>query len=216
MKNIPVRTIERLFHYRNILVALLASGKESIFSYELAQLSHTSPAQVRRDLMTVTPAGSPQRGYSTSSLVNEMSRILDAPDGERAILVGIGHLGRSILSYFHHRRPKLSILAAFDSDLEKTGRVQSSCHTYALAEMPRVVEEVKAAIGIITVPAAQAQQVANAMIDAGIKGILNFAPVRIKVPNSVYLENLDITLALEKTAYFVSVRRPCVTAPLPA
>ncbi len=202
MKNIPSRTIERLFHYRNILVALLASGKESIFSYELAQLSHTSPAQVRRDLMTVTPAGSPQRGYKISTLVGDVSAILDAPEGERAILVGTGHLGGAILSYFNHRRPKLSILAAFDSDPDKTGHVQSSCRTYPPSEMKRVVGEVNATIGIITVPMDQAQQVADVLVESGIKGILNFAPIRIKVPSSVHLENLDITLALEKTAYF--------------
>ena len=200
MNQIPVKTIERLSLYRRILMD--QSGKLNIFSHELAALANGTPAQGRRDLMIIGQEGSPRKGYNIAQLISGIGDILDAPDGQRIALVGIGNLGRAILQYFMGRRPKLSISAAFDIDPDRVGRVIAGCRCYHIDEIAKVVKDENITVGIITVPAEEAQAAANELITAGVRGIVNFAPVRLRAPDSVYLSGLDITTSIEKTAYF--------------
>jgi len=118
------------------------------------------------------------------------------------VLVGVGNLGKAILSYFLKRRPNLSIVAAFDQDPEKTNRVYSGCQVHHIGQLEKFVSRERAAVGIITVPASAAQEAADTLIRAGVKGIVNFAPVQLKLPPGIFLEQLDITLSIEKVAYF--------------
>ena len=206
-KNIPARTIERMVLYKRLLSDLLSKGQKTLFSHQLAALAHNTPAQVRRDIMTIGHEGSPHKGYEIATLISHISEILDGSNDRSIALVGIGNLGRAILSYFTFRHPGLTIVAAFDMDESKVNRVISGCRCYHISEFPERVKEFGINVGIITVPASYAQDVADVMVAAGIKGILNFAPVPLKVPESVYTDRIDIASALEKLAYFADHKK---------
>jgi len=202
MKKTSAKTIGRLSLYRLLLDNLRRDGADAVYSHELAAAANCSAAQVRRDLMSLDYAGSPVHGYRIAELVNSIDSFLDHPQGQAVALVGVGNLGRAILSYFRGRRPKLSIVAAFDEDEHKTNRVINGTWCHAMNELRQVVKEKNVLVGIITVPAGAAQVVADRLVEAGVRGLLNFAPMRLKVPPHVYLEDLDMTMSLEKVAYF--------------
>ena len=165
-------------------------------------MAGATAAQVRRDIMNIGYSGNPNRGYDVKELSGSIGSFLDEPEGQRAALVGVGNLGRAMLSYFAGRRPKLFIDAAFDNDPKKFGRVINGCHCFPIEEIGRVVAEKKITIGIITVPANEAQKTTDILVRAGVRGILNFAPVPLRIPSNVYVEDIDMTMSLEKVAYF--------------
>jgi len=206
VKQVSQKTIGRLSLYRRLLNRLVAEGAENVYSHELARLAGGTAAQVRRDLMAVGSIGSPKRGYEVRELVERIGAFLDHPMGQRVALVGVGNLGRAIMAYFTGRRPKLAIVAAFDNDPAKVNRVIHGCRCYAVEEIANVVARDDISVGIITVPAAQAQAVADMLVDAGVRGILNFAPVPLHVPPEAYVEDIDMTMSLEKVAYFARQR----------
>ena len=196
------RTIGRLSLYRRLLSSLLADGIKNTFSHQLAALAGVTAAQVRRDLMVIGYSGTTKRGYQVQELIGSIAQFLDAPSGQAVALVGVGNLGRAILSYFAGRRPHLSIVAAFDNDPQKTGRVIHGCHCYGLDDLPAVVAREDIHVGVITVPAMAAQAVAEMLVGAGARGLLNFAPVRLRVPHHTFVEDIDMTMSLEKVAFF--------------
>jgi redox-sensing transcriptional repressor len=195
------KTIGRLSLYRRLLTNT-ADEARYIFSHKLASLAGFTAAQVRRDLMEIGYTGSTTRGYDRAELAGAIGKFLDDPHGTQVALVGIGNIGRAILAYFAGRRPKLAIVAAFDIDPAKTGRVIHGCRCYLLSELPQVAAELDITVGITAVPASAAQDVADALVAAGVTGILNFAPHRLRVPPDVYVEDVDMTTSLEKAAYF--------------
>ncbi len=202
MTRIPQRTVERFFRYCQFLHTKSEAGSEYVFSHELAAAVGVSPEQVRRDLMTFKLKGTPQRGYPINEFLAELYAHLESSSLTKMVLVGVGNLGKAILSYFLKRRPNLSIVAAFDQDPEKIDRVYSGCQVYHIGQLEKFISREKAAVGIITVPASDAQEAADALVRAGIKGIVNFAPAQLKLPPGVFLDQIDITLSIEKTAYF--------------
>lgn len=194
--------VGRLCLYRALLGGLEREGVENVYSHQLAALAGGAPSRVRRDLMAVGYDGSPARGYVVSDLLRSIGRFLDAPAQEGVALVGVGNLGRALMAFFAGRRPNLSIIAAFDTDPEKTGRVIHGCRCYSMDALAEVVEENGIRAAILSVPAAEAQGVADRLIRAGVRGLLNFAPVRLRVPAGVFVENMDMAVSLEKVAYF--------------
>ena len=196
------RTIGRLSLYRRLLNELAAGGAGNVFSRQLAAMTGGTAAQVRRDVMAVGCAGSPARGYDIRELIEGIGSFLDAPHGQAVALVGMGNLGRAITAYFAGRRPKLSIVAAFDNNPDKAGRAVHGCRCYNITELPEVIRGQNIRVAIITVPAGEAQGVADLLVRSGVKGILNFAPVPLKAPPEVYVEDIDMTMTLEKVAYF--------------
>ena len=202
---IPARTIERIVLYKRILGDLEAKGIKMLFSHQLAELAHNTSTQVRRDLMEIGYSGSPRRGYNVSELILAISRILDGSRERIIALVGVGNLGRAVLSYFTYKHHGLSIAAAFDTDERLVNRVISGCRCYHLDRFEDLVREKQINMGIITVPADAAQSVADRMTGAGIRGILNFAPVPLRVPDGVFVDRIDIASALEKLAYFTGL-----------
>lgn len=165
-------------------------------------MAGVTAAQVRRDMMAVGYSGSPTRGYDVRALADSIGDFLDAPEGQGVALVGIGNLGRAIMAYFTGRRPRLSIIAAFDNDPTKIDRVIHGCRCYAFSELPEVVRSNKISIAILSVPSGEAQNVADVLVRAGVTGILNFAPMPVRVPPGVYVEDIDMTMSLEKVAFF--------------
>ncbi len=198
---IPVNTIGRLSLYRRLLQEQLAVGARQVYSHQLASLAVSTAAQVRRDLMTIGFAGSPRRGYAIQELVEAITAVLARSIETTAALVGVGNLGRAVLAYYANRQP-IRFAAAFDRVAEKTGRILHGCRCYPVEEMPAVISREGIHVGVIAVPATEAQAVADQLVLAGVTGILNFAPVRLRVPAGLHVENVDLMMALDRVAYY--------------
>lgn len=196
------KTIGRLSLYRRLLDNLLAEDKHSVYSHELARLAKVTAAQVRRDVMGLGYNGSPAHGYDITELVKCITRLLDPAKPQNVALIGVGNLGRALLAYFSGRRPSLSIVAAFDNDPVKANRVINGCMCYPVEQLAEMVKELKIELGIVAVPASEAQKIAETSLKAGIKGLLNFAPAPLHLPPGVYTSDIDLAVALEKVAFF--------------
>ena len=195
------KTVARLSRYRRLLHQL-CEEQTHIFSHRLAELAGVTPAQVRCDIMAVGYSGSTAKGYAIAALLQKINLVLNPAEVQPAALVGVGNLGRAVLAFFAGRRPKLKITAAFDKDPKKAGRVIVGCRCHALEELPEVIDDARMTIGIIAVPAAAAQDVADSLVANGVTGLLNFAPTPLRVPPHVYVEDIDLATSLDTVAYF--------------
>ena len=202
MERLNSKTIERLITYRRLLASRAEGQSQHVFSHELAGLARVSAAQVRRDMMEAGFSGSPSRGYDVDELLGRIDRILDAPEGMKAVLVGVGNIGSALLSFLAGRGGKISVVAAFDNDPAKIDRVISGCRVYDIQTLPERVPTLGAQVGIIAVPESQARDAADALVESGVTGILNFAPVPLSIRTGVYIEQVDIMRAIEKVAHF--------------
>jgi redox-sensing transcriptional repressor len=199
--HLPDKTIERLSQYRRNLLITLASGKEFIFSHEIAQLLHITPVQVRRDIMLIGYNGTLRKGYDVKELIDLIGKIIDTEEGQNVCIMGLGNLGKAILKYFGGKRPKLKILAAFDVNTEKTGKLYAGVPVYHVDMLDERVKDLDISIGIITVPVEKAVETAENLVKAGVGGILNFSSKPLNLPGHVYLEEYDMITSLEKVAY---------------
>lgn len=205
MQQIPEKTVARLSLYRRLLTKMLPDS-DFVRSQEIANLARGTPAQVRRDIMSLGCHGTRNKGYRIKDLLDSIGQLLDSPELQEAAIVGVGNLGHALLAYLVGRRPNLNIRAAFDRDPEKNGLVINGCPCFDMESMPNVMEAFRIRIAILAVPAGAAQSVAEQLIACGIDGILNFAPVRLHVPESVYVEDMDISASLERVAFFSRIR----------
>lgn len=196
------KVVKRLSVYRRLLDRLGQEGTKNVFSHDLASRAGVTAAQVRRDLMTIGFSGSPSRGYDVARMVEKIGEYLDAPQWQSVVLVGVGHVGQALLAYFSGRGPHLAINGAFDADPAKANRVIQGCRCYPVDEMEDRVRQLGAEVGIIAVPGDAAQQTALQLVRGGVRGILNFAPTHLRLPEYVYVENVDITVLLERVAFF--------------
>lgn len=201
----PQRTVARLALYRRVLLHAKEDGKQTMYSHELAELTGFNPPRVRRDLMEVGYLGHPRHGYEIAGLLARLDSYFGMDKSIRMVLVGVGNLGRALLNYFVGKQAHIALEAAFDADPAKASRTIGGCRCYPLEQLPSVVRGKGVRIAIITVPAPQAQKVADLLVKAGVNGIVNFAPARISVPPSVFVEDMDVTLAIEKVAYFSKI-----------
>lgn len=200
---LPERTVERLSEYRRSLLQCLEEGKTHIYSHELAGLHHNTAVQVRRDIMFIGYTSIQRKGYDVKELINVIGRILDSGQALNVAVIGMGNLGRAITAYFMGKRSKLNIIACFDVDQNKIGREISGTHCFPLSELDEVVKEKDISIALLTVPSDAATLVSEKLVNAGIKGILNFTTVPLNVGPNVYLDEYDMITSLEKVAYFV-------------
>lgn len=197
----PERAVARLIQYRHQLNRLAGEGVRWAHSQDLARLSGASAAQVRRDLMGVGYTGTPIRGYDVLLLARALTKFLDVPEGHEVALVGLGQLGGAILSYFD-RRSDFRVVVGFDRDARKVSRTWLGCECLPIARLEPTVRARKIRLAILAVPSSAAQDVAERLVKAGIRGMMNFAPVRLRLPDAVFVENVDITTVLEKVAFF--------------
>ena len=200
---LPERTVERLSEYRRSLLQCLEEGKTHIFSHELAELHHNTAVQVRRDIMFIGYSSMQRKGYDVRELIDVIGEILDSEEGLNVAVIGVGNLGRAVTTYFIGKRSKLNIIATFDVDTTKIDRVISGVKCYPLSRLKEIVESHKISVAIMTVPADSATEVAAQLVEAGIKGVLNFTTVPLPVTPDVYLDEYDMITSLEKVAYFV-------------
>ena len=200
---LPERTVERLSAYRRTLLNCLSNGKTHIYSHELAQLHHNTAVQVRRDIMFIGYSSMQRKGYDVRELIDVIGGILDSEEVLNVAVVGIGNLGRAITAYFMGKRSKLNITAAFDVDPNKIDRVVAGVKCYSVNRLQEIIREKSISIAIVTVPSDQAHMVAEELVVAGIRGILNFTTIPLNVSPDVYLDEYDMITSLEKVAYFV-------------
>lgn len=203
MRNLPHKTIERLSQYRRALLLCLAKGQTHIFSHEIAKIQHITAVQVRRDIMLIGYTGTLRKGYNIQELTDLIGIIIDSDEGINVCVVGLGNLGKAIENYFSGKRTKLSIVASFDIDKNKVGKRYGDVECFHLDDLNKIIKEKDIKIGIMTVPAAQAADIAKKLVKAGIAGILNYTPKPVNVPSNVYLEEYDMITSLEKVAFFV-------------
>jgi len=204
---LPERTVERLSEYRRSLLQCLEEGKTHIYSHELAQLHHNTAVQVRRDIMFIGYTSMQRKGYDVKDLISVIGEILDSERGLNVAVVGLGNLGRAVTTYFMGKRSRLNIIATFDVDPNKIDRVISGVRCYSLNSLKEMVESHDISIAIMTVPAVFAVEVSDQLVDAGIKGVLNFTTVPLNVAPGVYLDEYDMITSLEKVAYFVKTAK---------
>lgn len=203
MRILPEKTVERLSTYRRTLYKCLDEGKARIYSHELADLHNITAVQVRRDMMMIGFSTFQRKGYEITELINIISDIIDPKDSINVGVVGFGHLGKAISSYFIGKRPKLNLVATFDIDPKKIGNNQLGVQCYSIERLREIVINKEISICILTVPPNSAQEMAKILVQAGIKGILNFTTVNLNVPDNINLEEYDMITSIEKLAYFV-------------
>ncbi len=206
---IPEATIKRLSTYINCLERLYDQGYQVVSSELLGESCQVSPVQIRKDLSYFGEFGVRGVGYATQNLMEQIKVILGLDHIWPTVLVGAGHLGHALLNFTFFREHDYLLVAAFDNDPEKIGKeVAEGLHIQPIEMLVEITSREKAAIGIITVPASSAQSTADLLVEAGISGILNFAPFKVRVPDNITLRNVSIIGELDNLAYLLSSRKP--------
>jgi redox-sensing transcriptional repressor len=201
---IPEMTIRRLSVYTRCLLQLEEDGVKTVSSQELAERFNLNSAQVRKDLAYFGEFGVRGIGYYVSGLKAELQRILGLDREWAVALIGFGNLGSALFHYRGFARQGFKIVAIFDDDREKVGRSVGGVPILAGADLAREVRERGIQIAILAVPAETAQGVAEQLVAAGIKAILNFAPARLKVPRDVRLKDVDLSIELETLSFYLA------------
>ncbi|MBF0331274.1 MAG: redox-sensing transcriptional repressor Rex [Candidatus Omnitrophica bacterium] len=189
-------TLKRLPLYLHLLEALLAQGVECVSSTQLAREFNFNPTQVRKDLEVTGEVGKARVGFRVAGLVVRIRDFLGWNSTHDAVLVGVGNMGKALLGYKDFEKYGLNIVAAFDKDVRKVGATTFDREVLPLAQLPKFIKRTKVHIGILTVPAREAQPVVDLMLAAGIKAIWNFAPAPLRIPAGVILENARLTQSL--------------------
>jgi len=181
---------------------LSQEGIDNVSSSELASLLGFNAWQIRKDFSYFGDFGTPGVGYNIRSLIKHVNRILRLDTGHKAALVGVGNLGSALLAFPGFRMYGFEVAAAFDVDKRKIGRKKTGVLVEDVAKL-RNLEGRGISLGIIAVPASASQSVADALVEAGIKGILNFSPRYITVPKRVKVITIDIAMDLARLPYYV-------------
>ena len=203
MSTVPSATISRLVTYLRVLGELETQGVKKTSSDHLADQANVSAFQVRKDLAYFGRFGTRGAGYIVPTLRRELRRILGLTRPWSAVLMGTGRLGHAIAHYPNFHDYDFSLKACFDINPDKIGNKVASYTIFHPDELPRVVLEKGIDIGIIATPQDTAQDAADALADAGIKGILNFAPTVLNVPAEVHVENVDFLAGLKRLSFYI-------------
>ena len=205
-RDVPKAVVSRLSLYLRELQHLVAEGTATISSSQLANHLGITDAQVRKDLALFGQFGHPGVGYRCPELIAEIRRILGTDRDWTVTMVGVGNLGRALLRYKGFTTQGFRIVAAFDVAAGLVGSSIEGIPVHGLDCLSEVVTEHGIQLGMITVPAAAAQGVADQLVTAGIAGIVNFAPVTLSLPDDVSLVGVDLTTELAQIAFSVANR----------
>lgn len=193
---IPEISIRRLCQIYRLLERLKEAGREIIFSDEIGEKTGIPSYQVRKDISYLGEIGKPGRGYNVSELFEHIKSSLKLCVKRKAVLVGVGRLGSALLNYVNLPKANFEYIAAFDSDPIKEGKSEGGIQIYSSGEMAPFLKKHNVEIGVITVPQEAAQAVADDLIKGGVTGILNFAPVPLKVQENVIARCIDFSLEM--------------------
>ena len=200
---VPDVVVLRLPLYVRALTQLLESGGDIVSSQQLGALLQMTPAQIRKDLSYFGRFGKQGRGYNVRFLHEELRQILGLDRNWSACLVGVGNLGQAIINYPGFAPEGFNILAAFDSDPELVGMKVGDLAVQPMSELGKTLEPRGLSIGIVAVPASQAQSVIEQLVESGVQGILNYAPIAPYVPMGVVLRNIDPVLSLQSMTFYL-------------
>lgn len=206
-EHIPTPAVRRLSLYLRQLEAFQESGVTTVSSKQLGEALSLSDAQVRKDLAYFGQFGHPGIGYRVSELVLRVRRILGTDKISSVLLVGVGNLGQALLAFRGFTKRGFEVVAAFDDDPGKIGQQLEgvpAIRIQPLDEMPETARRMGIRVGMLTVPASVAQEVAECMVKAGVRGILNFAPVRLRLGPEVAISSVDLAVHLEQLSFQVS------------
>lgn len=198
---VPEVVIARLPQYARALGRFLDQGLEVVSSQQLGEQLQTTPAQIRKDLSYFGRFGKQGRGYNVRHLLGELRQILGLDRQWNVALVGVGRLGRAIISYPGFAPEGFRIVAAFDSEPRMVGQLVGGLMVQPMSELPTTIRRHNIQIGVVAVPATHAQEVVDQLVRCGAKGILNYAPVFPHVPPDVKVRNIDPVLALQSMTY---------------
>jgi len=186
------------------LATRLEQGEATVSSKALGRSLGLTDAQVRKDLALFGQFGHPGRGYAVADLVASLRRIMGRDRDWRVCVVGAGNIGRALVAYDRFRREGFNIVAVFDAEAAMVGREVGGLRVRPMADLAKVVTAEGITLGIVAVPRDAAQQVTDALVAAGVEGILNFAPRRIEVREGIGIVSVDFTVALEQLAFQVA------------
>ncbi len=204
--HIPSPAVKRLSLYLRYLEEYHARGERTISSRQLGEALNLTDAQVRKDLAYFGPSGHPGIGYRVADLIERIRLILGTDRTWKVIIVGAGNLGRALAAYKGFVKKGFDLAAVFDIDQSKIGQLLPGCEELTIlsvSELPALVDRDGVKMGILAAPVSCAQEVADQMIAAGIKGILNFAPVMLNVPEDVAVVGVDLAVHLEQLSFRV-------------
>ena len=204
---IPLPTIKRIPIYVSVLEKWKKEGKDTVSTTDFAEQLSLKPVQVRKDLACAGAEGKPRIGYNTEELLDTLHRFVGWNNLSDAVLVGAGALGTAILGYKGFVRYGLNIRAAFDADERKCNAEIHGKPVYGMDKLNRYVRQNGIMMGILTVSENGAQQAADALVDAGIQGIWNFSPVKIQVPDSIFVQREDLAAGLAVLAVRIRERQ---------
>ncbi|MDY6827707.1 MAG: redox-sensing transcriptional repressor Rex [Bacillota bacterium] len=203
-KNISKSVIKRLPIYLRILDQLLERDIELISSKQLSKESGFTAEQIRKDLAYFGAFGTRGAGYNTSFLRDRIINIIGLDKTINTVIFGAGHLGTAFTRYNAAKNSYINIAAVFDRDARLVGKKIDDIRIYPIDEAAEFLEQNRIKVAIIAVPAGDAQGVADLLIAHGVVAIMNFAPIKLKVPSGVYVHNADLTLELQSIIYYSS------------
>jgi len=203
-ESIPNPAVRRLSLYLRQLESVARTGRRTISSKQLGESLHLTDAQVRKDLAYFGQFGHPGIGYKVEDLILEVRKILGTDKTWGVIMVGAGNIGRAMAGYRGFDRKGFKVVAVFDNDVTKIGKKLGGFTIQPLTEMADTIQKNSVRLAIIAVPADSAQDIADKLIAAGVRGLLNFAPVSLSVPHTVALNTVDMAVQLEQLAFQVT------------
>ncbi len=204
-EDIPTPAVYRLSFYLRQLEAFHRSEKHTISSKQLGEALGYTDAQVRKDLAYFGQFGHPGIGYRVEELITQLRKILGTDKVWNVLLVGAGNLGRALIAYRGFLRKGFRLAAIFDADPNKVGHAFGELTIDSIDRMPEIVAKENIKVAIMSVPAEAAQGVADRLVAAGVRGILNFAPVSVTVPADVSVQGVDLAVQLEQLSFKMSL-----------
>lgn len=211
--DIPTPAVHRLSFYLRQLEAFAREERHTISSRQLGEALGYTDAQVRKDLAYFGQFGHPGIGYRVEELIGQLRKILGTDKVWNVLLVGAGNLGRALMAYRGFLRKGFQLVAVFDADPSKQGQAFGELTIQTMDRLESVVAGESVRLAIMAVPVDAAQGVADTLVAAGVRGILNFAPVSLSVPAHVSVQSVDLAVQLEQLSFKMSLFGTDETAP---
>jgi redox-sensing transcriptional repressor len=204
-EDIPTPAVHRLSFYLRQLEGFKRSDRHTISSKQLGESLGYTDAQVRKDLAYFGQFGHPGIGYRVEELISQLRKILGTDKVWNVLLVGAGNLGRALMAYRGFLRKGFSLAAVFDADPGKVGQSFGDLRILPMSQLADTAKELNIRLAIMAVPAEAAQSATDALLAAGIGGILNFAPISVATPPGVSVQSVDLAVQLEQLSFKMSL-----------
>jgi redox-sensing transcriptional repressor len=201
-KNIIKNSLKRIFLYRSCLIRLKLMGVEKVFSHTLANETGVTSDQVRKDFSEFSIKGNKRGGYDINELLDKMEKLFHRNKDNNIVLIGMGNLGLALSKYGKFVQRHMNIVATFDIDPFKQ-KLRSGIPVYSMSRLKEIIDRFGVKVAIVAVPEISAQEVVDELIRHGIIGVVNFAPILLKVPPDVVINNVNLCDELESVIYYV-------------